>query len=235
MPGAPDSSVDASPQPHGAICRVTLSWPEIGLRDRATGHFLVTVGGGEPDAVAYDITRTSSLDVFVWIFAAALLAGLTARWMLAKIIDTKEVPEDWSFKDAYASTFTALVVAAAALLTATGVLDEYAPQYSVAGPFAASLVVGLLLLVGPLLFSMARKDNHNERRRVFALAGGVVIVAAVAELGLVVLVIINGSWPGFGKLSVVVCAVVSLLILFGYAARLAWLLKEEQFRGSASL
>ncbi|MGK5112813.1 hypothetical protein [Geodermatophilus sp. CPCC 205506] len=232
MPGVPNSSVDASTQTDGSVCRLDLSWPEIGLRDRASGHFLVTVGDREPIAVAYDITRSSSLDVFVWISAVALLAGLAATWMLWTIFGTGDVPEDWSFKEAYASTFTGLVVAAAALLAATGVLDEYAPQYSVAGPFAATLVVGLLLLVGPLLFSMAKKDNQTQRRRMFAVAGGVAILAAVAQLGLVVLVIISGSWPGWAKLVIAVGAVLSLAVLFLYAARQAWLLEKGHFRGS---
>jgi hypothetical protein len=220
--------VDADTQDVESTCLLMLTWPDVELTDPAAGRLVVAVSGLDDATVAYDITRTSAFDVFATIGAVALLMGIVGGLLLRVGVGDQNVPATWTFKEGWASSLTAITAGTAALFGLTGVLDEYAPQYSLAGALAANLIVAVLVLLAPVVFSAfgGKSMQQRRKRRGFVASGVVSLMAAAAQLCLVALVIVSGSTDGRARATTLVLTLLVLVVALVYALHEARTVKD---------
>ena len=155
----------ATPEPidGSSTCHVALDWPEIDFSEPASGRLVVSVGDLDDATVAYQVKRTSSFSVFARIAGLAVGVGVIGWVVLLGCVGERRIPEEWSFKDGWASSLTGLTAVAAGLFALSGVLLEYAPQYSTAGALAANLVVLVLVGAAPVTFSALVKPHRTPQ------------------------------------------------------------------------
>ncbi len=218
-------------------CRVPVRVSGVALAEPASGLLVLRAPGLTAATVSTTVVRTSGGWVYATVFLVALAVGLLTGAGLRTLVRSRTVPSTWKFSDAYASTTTGLVAAAAALLTASGVLGEYAPQYATGGVLAANIAVAALVLLAPLTFTAF---VGKAPLRAFSVAAGITLVAATAQALLVVVVLVSGSTNGSARGAALVLAIMLIGILVAYAVRTARAFPkgtppEDWHPGSASL
>jgi hypothetical protein len=227
-------AVETSSESVGSSCLVTLEWASTALTAPAAGHLVLGVEGLDDAVVGYHVTRTTAFDAFAVILALALVVGVVGALILRGRVQAQNIPADWSFKDAWATSLTGLTAVAAGLFALTGVLDEYAPQYSTAGALAANLVVLVLVGMAPVAFAAARTAGGQPAlRRGFVVAGGMSLAAAAGQVALIALVVLSGSTVGWARVVTLILLVGALVGMLFYAAGEARHLKRDG--GSAAL
>jgi hypothetical protein len=209
-PASPDLgavTATAAPLVTPDACQLSLS-VDVPPRAAATGLMVVDDEGRVPAAVAVTVERTSSFQVFGLLAVVGVVAGVVGAFGGHRGAGGKQVPKEWKLDDAYVTTLTAVAAAAIPLLEATDVLTAYAPQYSTAGVLALGFGVAVLLALAPLTFV-----TLGASRWAFALASGITVAGAVAQVLSVALVVVSGALPDWSRwVALAAAAVLGLVV-----------------------
>lgn len=128
--------------------------------------------------IPYKVARTSQFDDYAQLFGTGALVGLSGAvlaWIAVarskrrkgpggeKVRVEYALPAEWTLKDSFATTLAAVGSAGIALLSSTGLLGEFMPEYKIGGALAVSLVVAGVLVLSPIAYIAARKSNGEPR------------------------------------------------------------------------
>ncbi len=195
-PGAPGTGAvatvrDDDPQQDGGLCVVSAD-VALDRGDAAGGTALVTVAGTQPATTAFTARRSTRAAVYVGggvvAIALAFCGALASASRFRKHRDGRPWPADWTVEDSLVTSVTAVATAAAALLTTTGVLEEFVPQYRLGGVLAGTFVVALLLVLAPLLHAVLGRGGTG-----YVAAATATLGAALVQVGLIALVVLNAD------------------------------------------